>query len=53
MATIKLTNKQLRLIQTALDLYSRVGILQFEEILSHPTIEKLIYKKSFLLHNLL
>ena len=46
MATIKLTNKQLRLIQTALDLYSRVGILQFEEILSHPTIEKLIYKKS-------
>ena len=46
MATIRLTNKQLRLIQTALDLYSRVGILQFEEILSHPTINNLIYKKS-------
>lgn len=40
MAKLELTNKQLRLIQTALDLYSRIGILQFEEILSHPTIEQ-------------
>ena len=38
MATIKLTNKQLRLIQRSLDFYSRVGCLQFDEILSHPTI---------------
>lgn len=43
MATIKLNNKQLRLIQTALDFYSRVGILQFDEILSHPTIDKALY----------
>ena len=42
MAKIELTNKQLRLIQTALDFYSRVGILQFEEILSHPTIDSSI-----------
>lgn len=40
MAKLELTNKQLRLIQTALDLYSRIGILQFEEILRHPTIEQ-------------
>jgi len=45
MATIKLTNKQLRLIQNALELYSRVGILQTERMLEHPTIEKLIYDK--------
>jgi len=43
MATIKLNNKQLRLIQTALDFYSRVGILQFDEILDHPTINNAIY----------
>jgi hypothetical protein len=40
MAKLELTNKQLRLIQTALDLYARIGILQFEEILRHPTIEQ-------------
>jgi len=42
MATIKLTNKQLTLIQRALDLYSRIGILQLNEIVSHPTIDKCI-----------
>jgi len=42
MASINLTNKQLRLIQTALDLYSRVGILQFDRLLEHPTIDDLI-----------
>lgn len=42
MAKLELTNKQLRLIQTALDLYSRIGILQFEEILRHPTLEQVI-----------
>ena len=45
MASIKLTNKQLRLIQNALDFYSRIGILQLERILEHPTIEKIIYDK--------
>lgn len=40
MAKIELTNKQLRLIQTALDFYSRVGIGQFKEILDHPTFQK-------------
>ena len=43
MATIKLNNTQLKLIQRALDFYSRVGALQFDEILSHPTIENAIY----------
>lgn len=38
MATITLNNEQLRLIQKALDLYSRIGILQFDTILEHPTI---------------
>ena len=45
MAKIELNNKQLHLIQRALDLYSRIGILQLEEILSHPDIEKIIYDK--------
>jgi hypothetical protein len=45
MATIKLTNKQLRLIQRALDFYSRIGILQFDEILNHPTMDNLLYKQ--------
>ena len=45
MATITLTNKQLRLIQIALDFYSRIGILQFEEILDHPTISKSLEKQ--------
>lgn len=40
MATITLTNDQLRLIQDALELYSRIGILQFDRILDHPTIDK-------------
>jgi len=42
MATIKLTDKQLRLIQSALDLYSRIGILQLSQILEHPTINNVI-----------
>ena len=42
MAQITLNDKQLRLIQTALNLYSRIGILQFEEILYHPTIDSMI-----------
>lgn len=45
MATITLTNKQLRLIQNALDLYSRIGILQFDRILEHPDIDRIMYDK--------
>src|SRR3990170_1230515 len=40
MANISCTNAQLRLIQTALDLYSRLGIGQFTEIKNHPTFEQ-------------
>lgn len=42
MAQIELTNSQLRLLQDALELYSRVGILQIDKILEHPTVEELI-----------
>ena len=42
MATITLNNEQLRLVQAALELYSRIGILQFERIFDHPTIDALI-----------
>lgn len=42
MAKIELNNSQLRLIQTALDFYSRIGILQLDRILEHPSIESLL-----------
>ena len=45
MATITLNNEQLRLIQKALDFYSRVGMGQFNEILEHPTFEKSIVRQ--------
>jgi hypothetical protein len=45
MATLEVTEEQLVLIQKSLDLYSRIGILQFERILEHPTVEKLMDKK--------
>lgn len=40
MPTLHITEKQLRLIQTALDFYSRVGIGQFDKIKDHPTFER-------------
>jgi hypothetical protein len=40
MATLEVNNKQLRLIQSALDLYSRIGIGQFGMIKDHPTFER-------------
>ena len=40
MAKLELNNDQLRLIQKALDFYSKVGIGQFNEIIEHPTFEK-------------
>ena len=42
MAKIELSQKQLRLIQDALELYSRIGILQLDRILDHPSIEGMI-----------
>jgi len=45
MAKLELTNDQLQLIQKALDLYSRLGILQFEEMLYHPTIEDVLEER--------
>lgn len=45
MAKLEVTEEQLRLIQNALDLYSRIGILQLERILEHPSIEKLLTNK--------
>ena len=42
MATLTLTNDQLRLVQRALDIYSRIGILQFWPILDHPSIDSQI-----------
>jgi len=48
MATITLTQEQLRLVQDALDFYSRVGIGQFNVIKEHPTFENQL-KKEFAL----
>ena len=45
MAKIELTNDQLHLIQKALDLYSRIGILQFDQILDHPTIYNVLQER--------
>lgn len=42
---IECTESQLRLIQRALDFYSRVGIGQFQEIKDHPTFEKSVYSQ--------
>lgn len=46
MAKIELTNDQLRLIQDALELYSRAGILQWRYVYDHPSIQKYM-KDSF------
>ena len=40
MATLEVNNKQLHLIQRALDLYSRIGAGQFNVIKEHPTFER-------------
>jgi len=48
MASIRLTEEQLRIIQEALDFYSRVGIGQFNVIKEHPTFENQL-KKEFAL----
>jgi hypothetical protein len=45
MATLHVTEKQLKLIQTALDFYSRVGIGQMWAIKDHPTYQKTLEDK--------
>jgi len=40
MAKIELNNTQLRTIQSALDMYLRIGIGQFTVIKDHPTFQK-------------
>jgi len=46
MATLKVSEEQLRLIQRALDFYSRVGIGQFNAIKDHPTFEAHLHNES-------
>ncbi len=43
MAQLECSNEQLRLIQDALELYSRVGIMQIDHILYHPSVEQLLH----------
>ena len=45
MATLTVTEEQLKLIQRALDFYSRIGSGQFSEIKDHPTFQKHLYKE--------
>jgi hypothetical protein len=45
MATLTVTESQLRLIQTALDFYSRVGIGQMWAIKDHPTYQQVLSDK--------
>lgn len=42
MPVIECNEQQLRLIQTALDFYSRCGILQLERLLEHDSLENLL-----------
>ena len=43
MAKIECSNEQLRLIQDALELYSRIGIMQIDHILYHPSVDRLLH----------
>jgi len=43
MYNLKITKEQAEVIIKALDLFSRIGIAQFEEILKHPTWQKRIW----------
>ena len=45
MATLEVTNEQLRLIQQALDMYSRIGIGQLWVIKGHPTYYNVLRDK--------
>jgi len=43
MYNLKITKEQAEILVKALDLYSRIGIGQFEEILKHPTWQRRIF----------
>ena len=45
MPTLKVSEEQQRLIQHALDFYTRVGIGQFNAIKDHPTFEAHLYNE--------
>ena len=45
MATLNVSEEQLRLIQRALDFYTRVGIGQFNAIKDHPTFERHLHNE--------
>jgi len=45
MNTLTVTEKQLSIIQEALDFYSRVGIGQFNVIKDHPTFQEHLYNE--------
>ena len=42
MAKIELTNEHLFIIQNALDLYNRIGILQLDQITEHENIDQML-----------
>lgn len=42
MAKIELTNDQLRLVQSALETYSRAGILQWRYVYDHPSVQNFL-----------
>jgi len=43
---IEIDESQLELISKVLDFYSRIGMLQLEELLDHPTVQKLLEQKN-------
>lgn len=45
MNILEVTDEQLFIIQEALDLYSRIGIGQFDKIKDHPTFQKHLYNE--------
>lgn len=45
MNTLHLTDEQLSIVQEALDLYSRIGIGQFNVIKDHPTFQEHLYNE--------
>lgn len=45
MATLTCSNEQLRLIQDALELYSRIGIMQLDYIKYHPSVDPMVHEQ--------
>lgn len=46
--TIECSEKELQLLNRALDLYSRIGILQFEKMTDVVSLQKLIWKEELI-----